>query len=101
MFEGVLKDMAGSSDKMARLQDNFMNCQLCLNMWNFAFQAFEVPDMKRVRSAARALLSKDADRIPLKRKEELQQVVLQHFGAEGGTELLQDMLQKIKDVAVR
>jgi hypothetical protein len=57
--------------------------------------------MKRVRSAARALLSKDADRIPLKRKEELQQVVLQHFGAEGGTELLQDMLQKIKDVAVR
>jgi hypothetical protein len=61
----------------------------------------EVPDLKHVRSAARALLSKDANRIPLKRKKELQQVVLQHFGAEDGTELSQDMLQKMKDVAVR
>ena len=60
-----------------------------------------MPDLKHVRSAARALLSKDADRIPLKRKRELQQVVLKHFCAEDGTELSQDMLQQTKDVVVR
>jgi len=66
-----------------------------------AFQVLEVPELKHVRSAARALLSKDANRIPLERKRELQQVVLKHFGAEDGTDLSQDMLQKTKDVVVR
>lgn len=60
-----------------------------------------MPDLKLVRSAARALLSKDANRIPVKRKIELQEVVLKHFGAEDGTELSQDMLQQTKDVVVR
>jgi len=60
-----------------------------------------VPDLKHVRSAARALLSTGANRIPLKRKKELQDVVLQHFGVEGGMELSKDLLCKAKDITVR
>lgn len=60
-----------------------------------------MPNLKHVRSAARALLSKDANKIPFERKRELQRVVLQHFGAEEGTELSHDMLQKTRDVVVR
>lgn len=61
----------------------------------------DVPDLKRVRSAARVLLSSGTNGIPLMRRKELQEIVLQHFGVESGTELTRDMLQKANDVVVR
>jgi hypothetical protein len=70
-------------------------------MLKFIFQMLDVPDLKRVRSAARALLSSGTNGIPLMRKKELQEIVLQHLGAESGTELSRDMLQKANDVVVR
>jgi hypothetical protein len=61
----------------------------------------DVPDLKYVRSAARALLSSGTNRIPLARKKELQEIVLQHFGAESDTKLSREMLWKANDVVVR
>lgn len=60
----------------------------------------DVPDLKQVRSAARALLSSGTNAIPLMRRRELQEIVLQHFGVESGTELSKDMLQRANDVVV-
>jgi hypothetical protein len=70
-------------------------------MLKFIFQMLDVPDLKRVRSAARALLSSGRNGIPFIRRKELQEIVLQHFGVESGTELTRDMLQKANDVVVR
>jgi hypothetical protein len=68
---------------------------------NFIFQVLDMPDLKRVRSAARALLSPDENKIPLKRKKELEEIILQHFGAEYGTELSRDMLLNANRLVVR
>jgi hypothetical protein len=70
-------------------------------MLNFIFQVLDMLNLKHVRSAARALLSPDENKIPLKRKKELQEIILQHFGAEYGTELSKDMLQKANKIVVR
>jgi hypothetical protein len=61
----------------------------------------DVPNLKNVRSAARALLSPDADKIPLKRKIELQEIVLQHFGTECETKLSREMLHEASRTVVR
>lgn len=48
-------------------------------------------DLQKVKSAARALLSPKSDQIPVERRKDLQQVVLDFYGTEElSTEILQD-----------
>ena len=65
------------------------------------FQMFEIPDLKKVRSAARALLSKDAHKIPLERLNELEDIVRSYFGLEDGDMLTVNMLHEANDILVR
>ncbi|KAJ4425777.1 exonuclease 3'-5' domain-containing protein 2 [Periplaneta americana] len=60
-------------------------------------KVYDVPDLKRVRSAARALLLPEVDLIPPERRKELQQVVLDYFNA---TELTADILYEASTIPV-
>lgn len=103
VFQFAFKNMITKLESRTQLSGRCsMVCLLpCLNVLNFIFQVLDMPDLKRVRSAARALLSPDENKIPLKRKKELEEIILQHFGAEYGTELSRDMLLNANRLVVR
>ncbi|KAJ9579555.1 hypothetical protein L9F63_004740 [Diploptera punctata] len=61
---------------------------------------FEVPDLKKVRSAARALLSKDVAKIPMERVEELEKIVRSHFDLGEDETISMDMLREANDLIV-
>ncbi|PSN47595.1 Exonuclease 3'-5' domain-containing protein 2 [Blattella germanica] len=64
-------------------------------------KVFDIPDLKKVRSAARALLSKDVNKIPPARRKQLENTLRIHFEITEDQELTQSMLMAATNTTVR